>query len=102
MKGAAEKAAMGTPRSSFLQRSASVPPTSVMGAENAIPSINLHTMRVPMFLETAHGMMKTTAIKSVDPLASRMSATWGHTSLWPLSMGGVREIVLDDASPENL
>ena len=93
---------MGTPRSSFLQRSARVPPTSVMGAENAMPSINLQTMRVPMFLETAHGMMKTTAIKSVDPLAPHVSAIWDHTALWPLSTGGgTRDTILDDASPKN-
>jgi hypothetical protein len=70
MKGAAEKAAMGTPRSSFLHKSASVPPTRVMGAENAIPSIARQTSKVPIFFETAHGMMKTTAIRSVEALWS--------------------------------
>lgn len=67
MKGAAEKAAMGTPRSSFLHKSARVPPTRVMGAEKAIPSIKRQTMRVPIFLETAQGMIKTTARRSVVP-----------------------------------
>lgn len=65
MNGAAEKAAMGTPLSSFLQRSARVPPTKVIGALNAMPSIALHTIRVPMFLATAQGMTKMTAISSV-------------------------------------
>ena len=68
MKGAAEKAAMGTPLSSFLQRSAKVPPTSVMGAEKAIPSMALHTSSVSMFLATAQGMTKTTATSNVEPL----------------------------------
>lgn len=68
MKGAAEKAAMGTPRSSFRHISASVPPTRVMGAEKAIPSMVLQTMRVPMFFATAHGIMKTTATRRVEPL----------------------------------
>jgi hypothetical protein len=68
MKGAAENAAMGTPRSSFLHISARVPPTRVMGAEKAMPSMVLQTMRVPMFLETAHGMMKITATRRVEPL----------------------------------
>lgn len=67
MKGAAEKAAMGTPRSSLRHRSARVPPTRVMGAEKAMPSMARQTMRVPMFLATASGMMKTTAISSVLP-----------------------------------
>lgn len=52
MKGAAEKKAMGTPRSSFFQRSAKVPPTRVMGAEKAIPSMARQTRRVAMFLAT--------------------------------------------------
>jgi hypothetical protein len=68
MKGAAEKAAMGTPRSSLRHRSARVPPTSVMGAEKAMPSIALHTMRVAMLSATAHGMMKMTANKRVEAL----------------------------------
>lgn len=68
MKGAAEKAAMGTPRSSFRHMSARVPPTRVMGAEKAMPSMVLQTMRVAMFLETAQGMMKMTAIRRVEPL----------------------------------
>ncbi len=67
-KGAAEKAAMGTPRSSLRQRSAREPPTIVMGAENAIPSIALHTSRVPIFLETAQGITNITAKKRVVPL----------------------------------
>jgi hypothetical protein len=71
MNGAAEKAAMGTPRSSLRQRSARVPPTSVMGAEKAMPSIALQTIRVPMFLATAHGIMKTTATRRVEPLEDR-------------------------------
>jgi hypothetical protein len=65
MKGLAEKAAMGTPRSSFLHKSARVPPTNVIGALNAIPSIALQTIRVPIFLETAQGMTKITASRSV-------------------------------------
>ncbi|KXS97555.1 hypothetical protein AC578_9763 [Pseudocercospora eumusae] len=65
MNGAAENAAIETPRSSFLHRSASVPPTNVMGAENAIPSIRRHTRRVPIFGASAHGMMNTTARSSV-------------------------------------
>jgi hypothetical protein len=73
MNGAAEKAAMGTPRSSLRQRSARVPPTSVMGAEKAMPSIALQTIRVPMFLATAHGMMKTTATRRVEPLEAGVS-----------------------------
>jgi len=68
INGAAENAAMGTPRSSLRQRSARVPPTRVMGAEKAIPSMARQTMRVPMFLATAQGMMKMTARKSVEPL----------------------------------
>jgi hypothetical protein len=64
-KGAAEKAAIGTPLSSFLHRSASVPPTKVIGAEKARPSMARQTMRVPIFLATAQGMMKTTAMSSV-------------------------------------
>lgn len=68
INGAAEKAAMGTPRSSFLHKSASVPPTRVMGAENAIPSMARQTIKVPIFWETAHGMVKTTAIRSVEAL----------------------------------
>lgn len=65
IKGAAEKAAMGIPRSSDLHKSAKVPPTSVMGAEKAMPSIARATRRVWMFFATAPGMMKTTATKSV-------------------------------------
>ena len=42
-----------------------VPPTSVIRAENAIPSMKRHTNRVPMFCATAQGMMKMTAIRSV-------------------------------------
>ncbi len=68
MKGAAEKAAIGTPRSSLRQRSAREPPTIVIGAENAIPSIALHTSSVPMFLETAQGITNITAKNSVEPL----------------------------------
>jgi hypothetical protein len=68
MKGAAEKAAMGTPRSSLRQRSARVPPTSVMGAEKAMPSMALQTMRVAILSATAHGMMKMTATRRVEPL----------------------------------
>lgn len=68
MKGAAEKAAMGTPRSSFLQRSARVPPTRVMGAENAIPSMARQMSSVSMFLARAQGMMKMTAMSKVEPL----------------------------------
>lgn len=68
MNGAAEKAAIGTPLSSLLHKSANVPPTSVMGAEKAIPPIALHTSRVSMFSATAHGMMNTTARRSVEPL----------------------------------
>lgn len=68
MKGAAEKAAMGTPRSSFLHKSAKVPPTRVMGAEKAMPSMARQTMRVAMFWAKAQGMTKTTAMKRVDPL----------------------------------
>jgi hypothetical protein len=59
---------MGTPRSSLRHRSASVPPTSVMGAEKAMPSMARQTMSVATFLATAHGMMKTTATKSVVAL----------------------------------
>jgi hypothetical protein len=59
---------MGTPRSSFLHKSASVPPTNVIGAEKAMPSMARQTIKVPMFFETAQGMMKTTAIKSVEVL----------------------------------
>jgi hypothetical protein len=68
MKGAAEKTAMGTPRSSFFQRSASVPPTSVIGAEKAIPSMSRQTSKVPMFFDTAQGMINTTAMNSVEAL----------------------------------
>jgi hypothetical protein len=68
MKGAAEKAAMGTPRSSLRQRSASVPPTRVMGAEKAMPSMVRQTRRVVMFFDTAQGTMKMTARRSVEPL----------------------------------
>lgn len=64
---------MGTPRSSFLQRSASVPPTSVMGAENAIPSMARQIRRVSMFLATAQGMIKMTAMRSVEPLANQLA-----------------------------
>ena len=60
-KGAALKAAIGTPRSSVFQRSARLPPTRVIGAEKAIPSIARHTNSVAGFFATAHGMMKTTA-----------------------------------------
>ena len=67
MNGAAENAAMGTPRSSVFHISAKVPPTSVIGAEKAIPSMARQTRRVPMFWETAQGMMKTTAMRRVDP-----------------------------------
>ena len=67
IKGAAENAAMGTPRSSFLHISASVPPTRVMGAEKAIPSMARQTRRVPIFLATAQGMMKMKAMKRVEP-----------------------------------
>ena len=66
--GAAEKAAMGTPRSSLRHMSARVPPTSVMGAEKAMPPMARQAMRVPMFLETAQGMMKTTATRRVEAL----------------------------------
>jgi hypothetical protein len=68
MKGAAEKAAMGTPRSSLRQRSARVPPTSVMGAEKAMPSMARQTIRVAILSATAHGMMKMTATRRVEPL----------------------------------
>ena len=65
MKGAAEKAAMGTPRSSVFHKSARVPPMMVMGAEKAIPSIARQTRRVVMLSDTAQGMMKIVATKSV-------------------------------------
>ena len=68
MKGAAENAAMGTPRSSFFHRSASVPPTRVIGAEKARPSMARQTRRVSMFFATAQGMMKMTATRRVEPL----------------------------------
>lgn len=68
MNGAAENAAMGTPRSSFFHRSASVPPTRVIGAEKAMPSMVRHTRSVAMLVATAQGMTKTTAMSSVDPL----------------------------------
>lgn len=68
MNGAAEKTAIGTPRSSLRQRSARVPPTSVMGAENAIPSMARHTSRVSIFFATAQGMTKTHARKRVVAL----------------------------------
>lgn len=65
MKGAAENAAIGTPLSSFLHISASVPPTSVIGALNAVPSINRQTTNVAIFFDTAQGMMKITATSKV-------------------------------------
>ena len=65
MKGAAEKAAIGTPLSSVLHKSARVPPTKVMGAENAIPSIARQTRRVWIFGATAQGMINITAMRSV-------------------------------------
>jgi hypothetical protein len=68
MKGAAENAAMGTPRSSFRQRSARVPPTKVMGAEKATPSIARQTISVAKFLATAQGITKTTATRRVEAL----------------------------------
>lgn len=68
MKGAAENAAIGTPRSSFFHRSASVPPTRVIGAEKAMPSIARQTSKVSIFLATAHGMMNITATMSVEAL----------------------------------
>jgi hypothetical protein len=71
MKGAALKAAIGTPRSSLFHRSARVPPTRVIGALKAIPSIRRQTIRVPMFLATAHGMMKITAMKRVTAYRGR-------------------------------
>jgi hypothetical protein len=66
--GAAENAAMGTPRSSFLHKSARVPPTSVMGAENAMPSMARQTSRVAIFLASASGIMNTTATSKVVAL----------------------------------
>jgi hypothetical protein len=39
-----------------------------MGAENAIPSMARQTIKVPMFFETAQGMVKMTAIRSVEAL----------------------------------
>lgn len=42
-----------------------VPPTNVIGAEKAIPSIALQTRRVPMLGATAQGMTKITARRSV-------------------------------------
>jgi len=66
-KGAAEKAAIGTPRSSARHRSANVPPTSVIGALKAMPSMARATRRVVMFLEAAAGMMKMSATRSVLP-----------------------------------
>jgi hypothetical protein len=68
MNGAAEKTAIGTPRSSFFHKSARVPPTSVIGAEKAMPSIARHIRRVSMFSATAHGIINTTASSSVVPL----------------------------------
>ena len=59
---------MGTPRSSLRQRSARVPPTRVMGAEKAIPSMARHTIRVAKFSARAQGMIKTTARNRVDTL----------------------------------
>lgn len=67
IKGAAEKAAIGIPRSSVLHKSASVPPTKVIGAENAIPSIARQTRRVPMLGARAQGMIKITARRNVLP-----------------------------------
>lgn len=63
--GAALKAAIGTPRSSFFHKSDKVPPTNVIGALNAIPSIALQTIRVAMLSATAQGTIKTTAINRV-------------------------------------
>jgi hypothetical protein len=39
-----------------------------MGAEKAIPSMARQTRRVSMFLATAQGMMKMTAMRRVDAL----------------------------------
>ena len=61
MKGAAEKAVIATALSSFFHMSARVPPTSVIGALKAMPSIARQTMSVAMFCETAQGMTKMTA-----------------------------------------
>lgn len=67
MNGAALKAAMGIPRSSVVHRSANVPPTNVIGALKAMPSIARATSSVVMFFATAPGMMKTTATSKVVP-----------------------------------
>lgn len=45
-----------------------MPPTSVMGAENAMPSMARHTSKVSMFWATAQGMTKIHASNRVDPL----------------------------------
>jgi hypothetical protein len=84
MNGAAENAAMGTPLSSFLHRSASVPPTSVMGAEKAMPSMARLTSSVSMFFATAQGMTKMTASNKVEPLHQ-------HSSAWMFFLQSARE-----------
>lgn len=70
---------MGTPRSSFLHISASVPPTNVIGAEKAIPSMVLHTKSVSIFVATAQGITKMTAMSSVDPLPQSASSSLEST-----------------------
>lgn len=65
MNGAALKAAIGTPRSSFFQRSARVPPTRDMGAEKETPAMKRVANRQPMLGARAPGMVKTTAKKRV-------------------------------------
>ncbi len=64
----------------------------VIGAEKAMPSIALHTIRVPIFLDTAQGIMKMTASKSVEALGT-LVVYWG-----PKDQGHL----LDDTTPIDL
>src|SRR5690348_2197331 len=65
INGAALNAAIGTPLSSFLHMSTSVPPTNDMGAENATPARNLVISSVSIFFATAPGIVNSTATPKV-------------------------------------
>src|SRR4051812_23813413 len=86
-KGAAEKAAMGMPRSSGFQRSARVPPTRTIGALNAIPSMKRHTSKVPAGNESANlfvGGGNVTVVLQEDE---------GHVPIFLATAQGIRKMI---------
>lgn len=103
MNGAALNAAMGTPRSSDLHRSANVPPTKVIGALKAIPSMARAMRRVWMFGATAAGITNITAIARVLAYIRRRPRTSlrGANTMGPVKRSTTLAILFAGHGVEN-